>query len=74
MAYVSKAKPWVVCPMAHAGYLRLRNMLRKALSKVTDVDLNEIARNTILILSPLANARKFDVKTFFLRSATDQGR
>ena len=54
--------------------LRLRNMLRKALSKVTDVDLNEIARNTILILSPLANARKFDVKTFFLRSATDQGR
>jgi len=45
--------------------LRLRNMLRKAPSKVTDVDLNEIVRDTILILSPLAAARKFDVKTVF---------
>ena len=45
--------------------LRLRNMLRKAPSKVTDVDLNEIVRDTILILSPLATARKFDVRTVF---------
>jgi signal transduction histidine kinase len=37
-------------------------MLRKAPSKVTDVDLNEIVRDTILILSPFATARKFDLR------------
>jgi len=43
--------------------LRLRNMLKKTPSKVTDVDLNEIVRNTILILSPFATARRFDLKS-----------
>jgi signal transduction histidine kinase len=46
--------------------LRLRDMLRKAPSKVTDVDLNEIVRSTILILSPFATARKFDLKSVIL--------
>jgi signal transduction histidine kinase len=43
--------------------LRLRNMLKKAPSKVTDADLNDIVRDTILILSPFATARKFDLKS-----------
>jgi signal transduction histidine kinase len=43
--------------------LRLRNMLKKAPSKMTGVDLNEIARNTILILSPFATARKFELES-----------
>jgi signal transduction histidine kinase len=43
--------------------LRLRNMLKKAPPKVTDVDLNDIVRNTVLILSLFATARKFDLKT-----------
>jgi signal transduction histidine kinase len=48
---------------ASAVILRLRDMLKKAPSKMTDVDLNEIARSTILILSPFATARKFDLKS-----------
>ncbi len=43
--------------------LRLRNMLKKAPSKVTDADLNEIVRDTMLVLSPFATARKFDLKS-----------
>jgi signal transduction histidine kinase len=48
---------------ASAVIQRLRSMLKKAPSEMTDVDLNEIARNTILILSPFATARKFDLKS-----------
>jgi signal transduction histidine kinase len=43
--------------------LRLRDMLKKAPSKMRDVDLNEIVRNTILMLSPFATAQKFDLKS-----------
>jgi signal transduction histidine kinase len=43
--------------------LRLRNMLRKAPLKMTVVDLNEIVRGTILILSLFATVRKFDLKS-----------
>jgi signal transduction histidine kinase len=43
--------------------LRLRNMLKKAPRKVTDVDLSDIVRNAIRILSLFATARKFDLKT-----------
>jgi signal transduction histidine kinase len=43
--------------------LRLRNMLRKAPPKMTVVDLNAIVRDTILILSPFATARKFDFES-----------
>jgi C4-dicarboxylate-specific signal transduction histidine kinase len=35
-------------------------MLKKAPSEMKDVDLNEIVRSTILILSPLASARQVD--------------
>jgi signal transduction histidine kinase len=38
-------------------------MLKKAPSKVTDADLNDIVRDTLLILSPFATARKFDLKS-----------
>jgi signal transduction histidine kinase len=41
----------------------LRSMLKKAPSEMKDVDLNEIVRNTTLILSPLATAREFDLKS-----------
>jgi hypothetical protein len=54
---------------------RLRSMLKKAPPEMTVVDLNEIARNTILILSPFATARGFDLKSvIFFRIATNQGR
>jgi signal transduction histidine kinase len=46
--------------------LRLRNMLKKAPPKVTDADLNEIVHNTILMLSPFATARQFDLKSVIL--------
>ena len=42
---------------------RLRSMLKKAPTEVRDIDLNEIVRNTILILSPFATAREFDLKS-----------
>jgi signal transduction histidine kinase len=45
---------------------RLRNMLKKAPSKVTDADLSEIARNTILMLSSFATARNFNLKSVAL--------
>ena len=41
----------------------LRSMLKKAPSEIKDVDLNEIVRNTTLILSSFATARKFDLKS-----------
>ena len=41
----------------------LRSMLKKAPSEMKDVDLNEIVRNTTLILSSFATARKFDLKS-----------
>ena len=41
----------------------LRSMLKKAPSEIKDVDLNEIVRNTTLILSPFATVRKFDLKS-----------
>jgi signal transduction histidine kinase len=42
---------------------RLRSMLKKAPPEMTVVDLNEIARNTVLILSPFATAREFELKS-----------
>src|SRR5215469_3141956 len=38
-------------------------MLKKAPPEMTVVDLNEIARNTVLILSPFATAREFELKS-----------
>jgi signal transduction histidine kinase len=43
--------------------LRLRNMLKKAPFKVTEADLNDIVRNTIQILSPLAATRKCNLES-----------
>ena len=45
--------------------LRLRNMLKKAPFKVTETDLNDIVRNTIQILSPLAATRKCNLESTF---------
>jgi signal transduction histidine kinase len=42
---------------------RLRSMLKKAPPEIKDFDLNEVVRNTILILSPLAIAREVDFKS-----------
>jgi signal transduction histidine kinase len=43
--------------------LRLRNMLKNAPPMVVDADLNEIVRNTTLMLSSYATAREFNLKS-----------
>jgi signal transduction histidine kinase len=47
---------------------RLRGMLSKAPAEMRNVDLNEIVRDTILLLSPLAIARKVEVNETILRA------
>jgi len=48
---------------------RLRGMLNKAPVKMRNVDLNEIVRDTVLLLSPLAIARKVGVNEIILRES-----
>jgi len=43
--------------------LRLRNLLKKAPSKVTSADLNDIVRDTVQMLSPYAAMRKCDLNS-----------
>jgi signal transduction histidine kinase len=45
---------------------RLRGMLKKAPSEMRNVDLNEIVRDTILLLSPLATARQVSVDSIVI--------
>src|SRR5262249_12190629 len=46
--------------------LRLRDMLKKAPGEMSNVDLNEVVRDTALLLSPLAIARKVNVDSIII--------